>query len=125
MPYISDYQLNFETIFIYDTLTRNRIHLVNIILCSTNLIIEWLVGGFDNLCLPCLIVYIHTNHRTDISSSQLTTFYNPHSNLINKKKCYCSACHKLCNQYCLHNSLPVLGIWLVGKHCKEQRSSFN
>lgn len=50
----------------------------------TNLIIEWLVGGFNNLCLSCLIVYSHTNHRTDISSSQLTALYNPYSNLTNQ-----------------------------------------
>ena len=48
---------------------------------TTNLIVEWLVGGFDNLCLSCLIVNVYTNHRTDIGSSQLTTLYNPHSNL--------------------------------------------
>ena len=97
MPYISDYQLNFETIFIYDTPNRNRIQLVNIIWCSTNLIIEWLVGGFDNLRLPCLIVYIHTNHRTDISSSQLTTFYNPHSNLTNQKNAIVHAINSAIN----------------------------
>lgn len=82
----SEHKLSLKTILFPTTQQKQNIYNfwhTNEHSCFTNLIIKWLVGGFDNLCLSCLIFYGHTNHRTDISSSQLTSLYNPHSNLTN------------------------------------------
>lgn len=87
--------------------------------CFTNLVIKWLAGGFDNLCLSCLIVYGHTNHRTDISSSQLTSLYNPHSNLTNQILNASINFLLTLHFNCLNNPSPVLDIWLSGKHWKK------